>query len=441
MLDFTTEDLITNLDPILLSYSVEATGKELAEAHEFVNEAVCTYLKNAKVSPSYLKRLPLEGVLSFFYKALYYRRNIEGIKWVYPKAFTDQLVGSVFADDPLVEILTSKMIPRRFLIVGMTGVGKERIASFVADSLKRNVESVVKNKDHTTKAFELQNGNVATLNSATSNAQVFEVSLFGSVEGAFTGAINSDGVFKQVGNGGVVILDEITEAEEDTQVKLLRFLENNEYNHVGCGDKISRRVHIIAVTNRRVESLEQGDGMRRDFYYRLARPSISIPSFSNSLNTFNEKQARDAYDHLMTTVIKKMTAGEGEAGQRVTMEQYLIQRLGEELNLPAKMSEGFKGYEWPGNLRECSMFIEQVIMNAKLPIEELIKRHLRTVESFPASDSAIRLPVKIQDKLEECEKRYYEAAWQSVGSKSGVAGELGVTRQTVARKLEKYGIA
>ena len=208
------------------------------------------------------------------------------------------------------------------LVLGETGTGKELIARAIHDRSARKERPLVK------------------VNCGAISAGLVESELFGHVKGAFTGALGPrDGRFK-LADGGTIFLDEVSELPLDAQVKLLRVLQEREFEPVGSSKTSKVDVRVIAATNRDLGA-EVGTGrFRQDLYYRLNVVPIVVPPL----------RARDGDVELLA--------------------QFFVQKLAKKLGrpalqLPADVMKRLRAYAWPGNVRELQNVLERAVVLAQ----------------------------------------------------------------------------
>jgi PAS domain S-box-containing protein len=205
------------------------------------------------------------------------------------------------------------------LIIGETGTGKELIARAVHDRSGRKSRALVK------------------VNCGAISAGLVESELFGHVKGAFTGALaNRDGRFK-VADGGTIFLDEVGELPLETQVKLLRVLQEQEFESIGSSKTVKVDVRIIAATNRDLSAAVAEGKFRRDLYYRLNVFPIVVPPL--------RERAADV-PLLVSFFLQRFAKKFGKTAKQVSNET--MRRLA--------------CYAWPGNIRELQNVIERAIL-------------------------------------------------------------------------------
>jgi NtrC-family two-component system response regulator AlgB len=276
--------------------------------------------------------------------------------------------------------------PLTVLIEGESGTGKELVAAFIHLNSPRRSMPLVK------------------VNCAALPENLLESELFGHVKGAFTGAVRDrEGRF-EAASGGTVFLDEVAEMSPATQVKLLRFLQNREFERVG--DNATRKVdvRIIAATNRRL-SEALGDGsFRDDLYYRINAVRITLPPL------------RSRPEDLLLLIHHFLGKFSPERELRI---------------LPAALDR-LTAHSWPGNVRELENVMERAALlsvDGKIGIDQL-------PEEFrsPAGDPAGLI------SLEESERRHIARILAVAKDLDEAARVLQIDPATLWRKRKKYGL-
>lgn len=210
------------------------------------------------------------------------------------------------------------------LIVGETGTGKELIARAIHDRSARQERPLVK------------------VNCGAISAGLVESELFGHVKGAFTGALASrEGRFK-LADGGTIFLDEVGELPLETQVKLLRVLQEQEFEPVGSDRTVKVDVRIIAATNRNLDEATRAGKFRSDLLYRLNVFPIHIPPLRSCL---------EDVPLLARFFLQKFTRKLGKSVTRISDDT--LCRLA--------------SYHWPGNIRELQNVVERAIVLTSVP--------------------------------------------------------------------------
>jgi formate hydrogenlyase transcriptional activator len=282
------------------------------------------------------------------------------------------------------------------LISGETGTGKELIARAIHSHSRRAAKPLIK------------------VNCASLPAGLVESELFGHEKGAFTGAIARRIGRFELADGGTLFLDEIGELPPEAQAKLLRILQEHEFERVGGGNAIKVDVRIIAATNRDLQKAVHENSFREDLYYRLNVFPITVPPLRD--------RAEDI-PILARYIVGKFAA---RIGNRVeTLSQETMRRL--------------VAYRWPGNIRELENVLERAVILATGPTLELdIDTELPIGPEAPAKDASL-------PSLEAIERRHIltvlkQTQWVIDGPR-GAAAILGLHPNTLRSRLKKLGIS
>lgn len=280
------------------------------------------------------------------------------------------------------------------LIRGESGTGKELIAKAIHYASPRASGPLVK------------------VNCAALPETLLESELFGHVKGAFTGALaNRKGRF-EVASGGTIFLDEIGDLPAHLQAKLLRVLQEREFERVGSSQPIPVDVRILAATHRDLEGLLKSGQFRDDFYYRLNVVTIVLPPL---------RERRQDLPLLMDHMLRVFAEKNGKKIQGFTPEA----------------REALLRYDYPGNIRELENIIERasvitrndVIGRADLPI---------SIQEPEAEDNSNNTDLSVV--VERLERRLIkEALARSGGVQTRAAEHLGITERNLRYKLKKYG--
>jgi len=283
------------------------------------------------------------------------------------------------------------------LISGENGTGKELVARTIHNKGPLAVRPFM------------------AINCGALSETLLESQLFGHRKGSFTGAIDDhEGVFLAA-DGGTLFLDEIVEIPPRLQVKFLRAIQEKEVTPLGSTRPIRVDVRLIAATNRDIEEAVRDGSFRSDLFYRLNVVAIHVPPL---------RERREDILPLIEHFIAEFSGVYGIEAKRVTPEarQCLME------------------YGWPGNIRELQNAIERAFALSAEP--EITPRDLppaittRRAPDVPAN-GALPEPVP----MEELERRNIVAALQrSGGNKNEAARLLGIDRQRLYRKMEKYGL-
>ena len=279
------------------------------------------------------------------------------------------------------------------LILGETGTGKELIARTIHNLSKRKTKPLVK------------------VNCSALSASLIESELFGHEKGAFTGAISrKEGRFG-LADGGTIFLDEIGDLPLGLQTKLLRVLQEGEFERVGGTKPIKVDVRILAASNRQLRKAVKSGDFREDLFYRLNVIPISLPPL---------RQRKDDIPLLVKHFCKKYSAD-----------------LGKKLDvIPEETMSALQAYPWPGNIRELQNIIERAVVlssGSTLHLGETLLelQHLSVSENKATSLTAITQH-HILHTLEVCK-------WK-IDGKNGAAERLGMNPGTLRSKLKKLGI-
>ncbi|WP_042719827.1 sigma-54 dependent transcriptional regulator [Flavobacterium sp. B17] len=279
------------------------------------------------------------------------------------------------------------------LVVGESGTGKEKVAHAVHDLSDRNSNPIV------------------IVNCAALPHSLIESELFGHEKGSFTGANTIRiGKFEQA-NGGTIFLDEIGELPLDSQVKLLRVLQEKEIERLGGNKTIKVNVRIVAATNRSLEKEVAEGRFRLDLYYRLNVFPIELPPL---------RERKEDIELLAHFFLKKYT----------TASKRNINSISE------KAIEQLLSYSWPGNIRELEHLIERTVLLTKT--SEIESFNLPKILEEQNESSGIL------KSMEEMERDHIMNALESSGGKvSGLGGAaelLKMQPQTLYSKMKKLGI-
>ena len=274
---------------------------------------------------------------------------------------TSGIIGNTEAIQEVLEmIIQVGPVDITVLITGESGTGKEKVAKSIHKSSKRTHEPLI------------------IVNCGAIPEGIIESELFGHKKGAFTGAGDDRKGYFETANKGTVFLDEIGETPLETQVKLLRVLENGEFIRVGDSNTLHTDVRIIAATNKNLESLVKKGDFRQDLYYRLKTVSIHVPALRQRVEDLSLFVERFALEFTRTNDIV----------YRGFMPEAI--RL-------------MKQYNWPGNVRELKNFVESILVLEKgeRVTSEMVERKLR-----PSLDTGLQnphLPVLVDQTPERVE--------------------------------------
>lgn len=290
------------------------------------------------------------------------------------------------------------------LIYGETGTGKELIARAIHDRSNRKDRPLVK------------------VNCSAISAGLVESELFGHVKGAFTGAFERRIGRFELADGGTIFLDEVGELPLDTQVKLLRVLQEREFEPVGSNKSIRVDVRIICATNRNLHESIKEAKFRSDLYYRLNVFPLHVPPL---------RERRSDIPQLAMFFLSRYARN---LGKRID-------------GISAAATQKLTNYSWPGNIRELQNLIERALILCTGPVLEL-EENLTTISgAFRLSDLApatTRADEPQPKTLQEVEREHIAAVLDQthgvIEGASGAAKALGLHPNTLRHRMEKLGI-
>ncbi len=279
------------------------------------------------------------------------------------------------------------------LLQGESGTGKELIAKII------HYSGVTKNQPF------------VAVNCSALTETLLESELFGHVRGAFTDAIrDKKGKFELAGEG-TVFLDEISEMSANLQVKLLRVLQELEFERVGGESTIPVKARIIAATNRNLQEFVRNGRFRDDLYYRLSVFTIDIPPLRE-----RKEDLEALVVHLLNRINLKIHRSVRKIGDNVM--------------------EMLRNHDWRGNVRELENVLTQAVVLSKSDVLEKETIILRS------NDTALKTPLDVGNwTLEEVEKFYIKVMLDKLDwniARSCVA--LGISKPTIYRKIQVYGL-
>jgi len=291
------------------------------------------------------------------------------------------------------------------LILGETGTGKELIARAIHNGSLRRDKPLIK------------------LNCAALPTGLVESELFGHEKGAFTGALTSRVGRFALADGGTLFLDEIGEISHETQLRLLRILQELEFEPVGSSKTVKVDVRVIAATNRDLERAVADGSFRADLFYRLNVFPIHVPPL---------RERREDIEMLARYFVEKFAA---KIGRRIE-------------SIAPDTLERLLAYPWPGNVRELENVIERAVIlspGAALEIEALA---LRAPKPLPAraAPRAAAAPTPKSDgaTLEDLQRRHIAKALEQtrwvIEGPNGAARVLGLHPNTLRSRMKKLRI-
>jgi formate hydrogenlyase transcriptional activator len=286
------------------------------------------------------------------------------------------------------------------LILGETGTGKELIARAIHNRSNRSTRAFVR------------------VNCAAIPQSLIASELFGHEKGAFTGATQRRLGRFELAHEGTIFLDEVGELPAETQITLLRVLQEREFERVGGSQSISVNVRVLAATNRNLNAAVDSGSFRQDLFYRLNVFPIEIPPL------------RERIDDIPVLVEYLVERYAKKAGKKIT-------------NITKKTLELFRAYAWPGNIRELQNVVERAVVLSDgdtFWVDESWLERKQPPES-PRSSLVEKGLLRLDA---DRERELIEAALAETGGRiagpSGAAAKLGIPRQTLDSKISILGI-
>jgi NtrC-family two-component system response regulator AlgB len=294
---------------------------------------------------------------------------------------------------PLIQLL-DKVAPTlaSVMILGENGTGKSILASEIHRRSDRNKMPFL------------------TVSCPSLSVELLESELFGHAKGAFTGALHSKVGKVEVASGGTLFLDEIGELPLSIQPKLLRLLQEREFEQVGDHKTRMADVRIITATNRDIEKMVAMGTFREDLYYRLNVISMNVPPLrerSSSILMLANRHLRQ-----LSKSMGRDISGFTEAAQKLMLS-----------------------YDWPGNLRELRNVLERAVILADGP---LIQAWDLPMASSPSTGTSIHLGSLVS--MEQIERYHIEKVIQKADNLEEAAKILGIDSATLYRKRKRYNI-
>lgn len=290
------------------------------------------------------------------------------------------------------------------LIQGESGVGKELVAHVIHSRSSRS------------------NGPLVKVNCASIPHELFESEFFGHVKGAFTGAVRDRVGRFQLADGGTIFLDEVGEIPLDLQSKLLRVLQESEYERVGDDHTHSVDVRVIAATNRDLEEAVEQGKFREDLYYRLSVFPIDVPPL---------RERGDDVVQLASHFLERTCQEFGHRPLTLSKQQAVL----------------LKRYDWPGNIRELKNVIERAVILSRGKVlrldlamsDILIAPHPEDGRS-EATVERVLTDAEVRDFERQNLLRALHAAQGTVSGPNGAAKLLGIKPTTLTDRIKKFRI-
>jgi len=281
------------------------------------------------------------------------------------------------------------------LIRGESGVGKELVANAIHQNSSRKGRAFVK------------------VNCAALPDSIIESELFGHEKGAFTGAIAMRKGRFEIANGGTIFLDEIGDISPSTQVKLLRVLQEKEFERVGSQEPIHCDVRVVTATSRNLEELIEEGKFRMDLYYRLNVFPIYVPPL---------RERKSDILQLADYFVEKYSTAAGKSVRRISTAAIDL----------------FMSYHWPGNVRELENCIERAVL---LCNDDAIHAHHLPPTLQAAEPASIQSRGTLESALNSLEREMLIDALKTThGNISQAARTMGITERIMGLRIKKHAI-
>ncbi|MFH1113618.1 MAG: sigma 54-interacting transcriptional regulator [Pseudomonadota bacterium] len=376
--------------------------KALSCGHPYQDVEVAVRNKSRQIIHLLVNAAPLCGDEGEIIGGLETFRDVSHHHWMQEEIHRQYDYGNIVGrSDKIQEVfdLLSKLVDTdtTVLVQGESGTGKELVARALHYHGPRRNRSFV------------------AINCSAIAEGMLESELFGHVKGAFTGAVSNHTGKLETANGGTLFLDEIAEISHGIQVKLLRVLEEREFQRVGDNRTIKLDIRLITASNKELGKRVKDGSFRDDLFYRLNVFPINLPPL---------RERVEDIPLLVSHFVEKFNRHMGKSVQGIA----------------DRVLEILEAYHWPGNIRELANVIEHAFVHTKgvLIYPSDLPQH---IVQAGLGDGLPRKPQKSQNVLNKMERelilRELEAAdWK----KSAAARRLGMSRSTLWRKMEKYGL-
>jgi len=283
------------------------------------------------------------------------------------------------------------------LLTGESGTGKEVFARLIHYESARNEEDFI------------------ALNCSALPKELIESELFGHEKGAFTGASGTRAGCFELAHNGTLFLDEIAEMNPSMQVKLLRAIEGQSFRRVGGHKEIQTDVRIVAATNKDMQTAIDSGEFREDLYYRLNVVELWLPPLRE-----RKEDIPLLIEHFLSVFINKYKRD--------------IQ------GLTGECLEKLIDYDWPGNIRELRNIVERLVImsSGKMIVAQTLPLKFHS-NSHTGQEHSRYINIPVGTSMEEVERLLINRTLSQVGNnKSEASRILGVTRQTLRNKLQRY---
>ena len=325
--------------------------------------------------------------------------SVEGVNRVPPsekgaERRFEQIIGnSPVLESVLADVERVSPTDSTVLVLGETGTGKELIARAIHNISPRCARPFIK------------------LNCAAIPFDLLESELFGHEKGAFTGAITQKLGRFEMADTGTLFLDEIGDIPLALQPKLLRVLQEQEFERLGSGRTHRINVRLVAATHRDLSEMIERNEFRSDLYYRLNVFPVVLPPLRE-----RRQDIPQLVSHFVDIFARRM-------GKRID-------------HVPEETMEAFTSYSWPGNVRELQNLIERAVI---LSNNGVLPNPLPVLVKNPATVTPV--PGNLTDSTRALILQTLQAAGWIIGGPDGAAARLGLKRTTLIAKMKKLGIS
>jgi two-component system, NtrC family, response regulator AtoC len=355
-----------------------------------------------------IKPFDIEEILILVRRALQLRQMRNDINLLHRELSESYRLYRILTDNPKMKelcVTVTKIAKSNasVLIMGESGSGKELIATAIHYNSPRC------------------NGPFIKINCGAVPEGLLESEFFGHEKGAFTGATaRRRGRFEQA-NGGTIFLDEIGDIAAGLQVKLLRILQEREFERVGGNETIKTDVRVIVATNRDLEGMVRAGTFRQDLYYRLNVVNLRVPALRE-----RPDDIRLLADHFL--------------------QKFAFENQREIIGFDDNVHQTLLNYAWPGNVRELANAVESAVImsTGSVILLEDLPRNIISSELKPHSEAVPEsgeTPKSLKETVKEFERQsIIQALDRNNGSRVKTARELGISRRSLLYKLQEYGI-
>ena len=325
--------------------------------------------------------------------------SVEGVNRVPPsekgaERRFEQIIGnSPVLESVLADVERVAPTDSTVLVLGETGTGKELIARAIHNISPRCARPFIK------------------LNCAAIPFDLLESELFGHEKGAFTGAIMQKLGRFEMADTGTLFLDEIGDIPLALQPKLLRVLQEQEFERLGSGRTHRINVRLVAATHRDLSEMIERNEFRSDLYYRLNVFPVVLPPLRE-----RRQDIPQLVSHFVDIFARRM-------GKRID-------------HVPEETMEAFTSYSWPGNVRELQNLIERALIRSN---NGVLPNPLPVLVKNPATVTPV--PGNLTDSTRALILQTLQAAGWIIGGPDGAAARLGLKRTTLIAKMKKLGIS